>query len=123
MVEMAVFDSSTFSGGSTYNLMNSSSAYQYFTENGFPDDIKLLQVYNGSNRGIIVSFTQIVNSGSVVNVRNAFWPAGATLIVDLQTNHADNASNGAGTLNGRKGQLIWGNAAAGTGNVYIMGYR
>ena len=122
-VEMAVFDSSTFSGGATYDIMNDSSSYQYFTGDGFPDDIKILKIYNGSTVGVTVSFRQIVDSGSVVNERNDYWPVGATIIIDLQSNHADFSSYGSGTLNGRKGQLIWGNAAAGSGNIYISGFR
>lgn len=133
MVEMAIFDSSTFSGGTTYDLLNGPSSYETFpgaaapTTVGFPDDIKILQIYNGSTVGVILSYNYTVVPVAGVptsfHVRNAFLPAGATLIVDLQTNHADNASYGAGTKNGRRGQTIFGNSSAGTGNIYIMGYR
>lgn len=126
-IEMAVFDSATFSGGTTYDIMNGPSQYEYFTGTGFQDDIKILEFYNGSNVGVVMSFTQIVatvmGTPTVVNVRNSYLPPGGTKIIDLQTNHQDFSSYGAGTLNGRQGQIIWGNASAGTGNIYITGYR
>jgi|SRR5580698_3007267 hypothetical protein len=122
-IEMAVFSATGFSGGSAYNVLNGASSYQYYTGNGFQYDIKVLKMYNGTTVPIVLSYQQIVSGGAVVNVRNDYIPVGGTFVLDLQTNHADNASNGAGTLNGRQGQLIWGNAAAGTGNLYIIGFR
>jgi hypothetical protein len=122
-IEMAVFDTSTLSGGSTYNLLNGASSYQYFTGNGFEADIKILKYYNGGTTGINLSYRQVVSSGTLVNVREDYIPAGATLIIDLQANHADNSAYGSGNLSGRAGQLIWGNGTAGTGNLYISGYR
>ena len=125
-IEMAIYDSSNFSGGTTWDLLNGPSSYQYFTGSGFQNDIKILELYNGSNVLIILSFTMItvnvMGTPTNVNVQNATLPAGATKIIDLQANHADTSSYGSGTLNGKQGQLVWGNAAAGTGNVYISGY-
>jgi hypothetical protein len=122
-VEMAIFDSSTFSGGSAYNLMNGPSQYTYYTGSGFPDNIKTLQFYNGSTVPVTMSFKQIVNSGSVVNVPNFYLPVGGTFVLDIQANHANNSAYGSGTLNGRVGQRIWGNATAGTGSIYISAFR
>lgn len=122
-IEMAVFNTATLTGGTTYNLLNGASSYQYFTGNGFENDIKVLKIYNGGTNGITLSFRQIVSAGTVVNVREDYLPSLGTMIIDLQTNHSDISSYGAGTLCGAAGQLIWGNGTAGTGNIYISGYR
>lgn len=103
-ITMAVFDTSTLTG--TYASLNGS---------GFSDDVKILKFYNAGTLGITVSYNGTDDQD--------FFPAGATQILDLQTNHADNSSNGAGTLNGRKGQIIYGKGTAGIGNFYIIGYR
>ena len=113
MVEMAVFNTATLTG--TFAGMNLAANYVIYAGDGFPDDVKVFKVYNGSNMGVTVSLDGVT--------QNDYWPSGATLIVDLQTNHADNASNGAGTLNGATGQVFYGKGTAGVGNVYIMGYR
>ena len=98
------FDTSTLTG--SYASLNGS---------GFSDDIKILKIYNAGTLGIEISYDGVVD--------HDYFPAGATLIVDLQTNHADNSSNGAGTKYGRKGQVIFGKGTAGTGILYIIGYR
>lgn len=113
MVEMAVFDSSTLTV--TYQGMNLAANYLIYTGNGLPLDVKMIQIYNGSTMGVTVSLDGVT--------RNAYWPAGATLILDCQTNHANNSAYGSGTLNGAKGQILYGQGTAGTGNIYIMGYR
>lgn len=110
---MAVFNSASLTG--SFAPLNGSSSYLIFTGNGFQDDIKILKVYNGSTVGVTVSYDGVT--------RHDFWPAGATIIIDLQTNHADNSAYAAGTLNGRKGQIIFGSGSAGAGNIYISGYR
>jgi hypothetical protein len=123
-IEMAIFNSASFSGGSTYNIMNGPSQYQIYTGTGFQYDIKVLKMYNQSTVGVIISFMQTVNgSNAVVNVPQDYIPAGGTFILDLQANHGDNSAYGSGTLNGAAGQVVWGNASAGTGNIYIIGYR
>ena len=66
-IEMAIYDSSNFSGGTTWDLLNGPSSYQYFTGSGFQNDIKILELYNGSNVLIILSFTMIT-----VNVMGLF---------------------------------------------------
>lgn len=112
-IEMAVYDSS--GANVTFGVLNGPTSYLIFTGSGFSDDIKMLKVYNASTVDFIISYDGVT--------RHDFWPSGATLIFDFQTNHADNASDGAGTLNGRKGQKIWGINSAGAGNLYIAGYR
>lgn len=103
-ITRADFDTTTLSG--TYQPLNGS---------GFSDDIKVFQMYNGGSVAIDISFDG-VNP-------HAVWPAGSTLIVDFQTNHSDNASNGAGTLNGRKGQIIWGKTVEHPTYLFMSGYR
>lgn len=103
-IPMAVFNTATLAG--TYAALNTT---------GFADDIKILKIYNAGTLGVTISYDSVTD--------HDFWPAGATLIIDLQTNHADNSSYGAGTLNGRKGQIIFGKGTAGVGNLYISGYR
>lgn len=112
-VEMAVFDSATLTG--SYQAMNGPSQYVIYTGTGFPDSIKSLKIYNGSTSGITVSFDGVT--------RHDYWPSGATIILDVQANHADNSAYGSGTLNGAMGQVIYGLGTEGTGNVYISAYR
>lgn len=112
-VEMAVFDSSSLT--SSYQMLNGTSQYTIYTGSGFPDSVKSLKIYNASNVGITVSFDGVT--------RNDYWPAGATIILDIQANHADNSAYASGTLNGAQGQVIYGLGSAGTGNVYISAYR
>ena len=76
-----------------------SGTFQPVFTNGFPDNIKILEIYNGGAVAMDVSY-----NGTDLN---AVWPAGATLIVDLQTNHDCNPPYGSGTLNGRAGQNVW----------------
>jgi len=82
------FDPSTLTG----------SFVKVFTS-GFPDNIKIMEIFNGGTVAIDVSF-----DGTNLH---AVWPAGATLVIDLQTNHSCTASYGAGTLNARAGQNVW----------------
>ncbi len=112
-VEMAVFNTAALSG--TYQALNGSAQYTIYTGSGFPDSIKSLKIYNASTVGVTVSFDGVT--------RNDFWPAGATIILDIQANHADNSAYAAGTLNGAMGQIIYGLGSAGVGNLYISAYR
>ena len=112
-VEMAVFNSAGLTG--SYQALNGASQYAIYTGSGFPDSIKSLKIYNGSNVGITVSFDGVT--------RNDYWPPGATIILDVQANHANNSAYGSGTLNGAMGQIIYGLGSAGTGSIYISAYR
>ncbi len=83
---------------------------------GFSDDIKMLKVFNPSSTiGVDISYDGVN--------KHDYWPPGATIIFDFQTNHADNASNGAGTLYGRKGQVIYGRTSSTSTQLQIAGYR
>lgn len=113
MVEMAIFNTAGMAG--TYAALNGSSSYAIYTGNGFPDDIKILKIYNDGTQGVTISLDGTTN--------HDYMPSKGTLIVDLQANHADTSSFGSGTKNGRKGQILYGKGTAGTGNIYISGFR
>lgn len=113
-IEMAVFDATTLSG--SYQVMNGAAQQADTGSVGFQNDIKLLKMYNDGTTGVTISYNGLV--------KNDYLPAKGTLIVDLQANHADNSAYGSGTLNGRKGQLVWGKGSASvSGNIYISGCR
>lgn len=99
----------------TFDLSTLTASYQALNGTGFSDDIKILKIYNGSATAVDISFDGVTD--------HEFWPAGATLIIDFQTNHADNSSNGAGTLYGRKGQIIYGKTSSTAAQLQMVGYR
>ena len=99
----------------TFNTATLTGSYAALNGTGFADDIKILKIFNGGTLGIDISYDGVTD--------HDFFPAGATIIIDLQTNHADGSSSGAGTLGGRQGQIIFGKGTAGVGNLYISGYR
>lgn len=115
-IEMAVFDVSALNG-STYTIMNGPSQYLIFSGTGFEQSIKIMKIFNGSTANIIVSYDGVT--------RHEFFPAGATIIIDLETNAAEDSAYGSGTLIGRKGQVLYGllSGSAGIGDLYIAGYR
>lgn len=76
-----------------------SGTFQPVFTAGFPDNIKILEIYNGGAVAMDVSY-----DGTNLH---AVWPAGGTLVIDLQTNHNCNPPYGSGTLNGRAGQNVW----------------
>ncbi len=82
---------------------------------GFADDIKILKIYNGGAVGVDISFDGVN--------QHDYWPPGATIIIDLQTNHSDNSAYGAGTLYGRKGQIIYGRDATNPTFLKMAGFR
>ena len=100
---------------SQFNPASLTGSFQPVFTSGFPDNIKIMEVYNGSAVAYDVSFDG-------VNLHKV-WPAGATLIIDLQTNHRDNPPYGSGTLNGRAGQNIWVRTSLNPTFLTISGYR
>lgn len=104
-VTKAVFNPASLTG--TYQAMNGT---------GFDDTIKILKLYNGSTTvSIDISLDGVTN--------HDFIPPLGTLIVDFQTNHADSASFGTGTLNVRNGQILWGKTAESPTYLQMVGYR
>lgn len=92
-----------------------SGTFQPIFTAGFPDNIKIMEVFNGGTVAVDVSF-----DGTTLH---AVWPAGATLIIDLQANHADNPPSGGGTLNGKKGQNVWVRTSTNPTFLTVGGYR
>lgn len=99
----------------TFDLSTLTGSFQALNGTGFSDDIKVLKIYNGSGVGVDISYDGVT--------KHDFWPSGATLIIDLQTNHADNSAYGSGTLYGRKGQIIYGRTSTTSTQLQIAGYR
>lgn len=110
-ITRAVFNTATLGG--TYAPLNTTA--------GFSDDIKILKIINMGTQGVDISYDGVTDNDFVP----PFAPGTNVVpfVLNLQTNHACNSSNGSGTLNGRKGQIIWGKGTAGVGNLYIIGYR
>lgn len=99
----------------SFDLTTLTGSFQALNGAGFGDDIKIMKIYNGSAVGVDISYDGVT--------KHDYWPPGATLIIDLQTNHADNASDGAGTLYGRKNQIVYGRTSTTTTQLQIAGYR
>lgn len=100
---------------SQFNPASLTGTFQPIFASGFPDNIKIMEVYNGSAVAMDYSFDGTTLHG--------VWPAGATLIIDLQTNHSDNPPYGSGTLNGRAGQNVWVRTSVNPTYLTIGGYR
>jgi hypothetical protein len=103
-IPIATFDPSTLTG--TYQALNGT---------GFADNVKIMEIYNGGNVGIDISFDGVTD--------HLFWPTKSTLIVDFQTNHANNPNSSSGTKYGRKGQIIYGKTSTSALFLNISGYR
>jgi hypothetical protein len=99
----------------SFDLSTLTGSFQSLNGTGFSDDIKLLKIFNGSTTGVDISYDGVN--------KHDYWPPGATIIIDFQANHADNSAYGAGTLNGRKGQIIYGRTSTTTTQLQIAGYR
>lgn len=112
-IEMAIYNTGSLT--SSFAGINLAASYAIYTGNGFQYDIKILVIKNTSNVGVTISYDGIT--------QHDFIEAGGHLVLDLQTNHSTNSSYSSGTLNGRQGQIIFGKGTAGTGNIYITGYR
>ncbi len=99
----------------TFNPASLTASYQSLNGTGFSDDVKILEIYNGGTVGIDISLDGVTD--------HLYWPAGATLIIDFQTNHSCNSSYSSGTLYGREGQIIYGKTTANEALLFISGYR
>ena len=100
---------------SQFNPASLSGTFQPVFSAGFPDNIKIMTIYNGAAVAMDYSFDGVNQAG--------VWPSGATLIIDLQTNHADNPPYGSGTLNGREGQNVWVRTSVNPTWLTIGGFR
>jgi len=105
VIPMASFNPATLNG--TFQPLNGT---------GFAEDIKILKIFNPSTTtGVDISYDGVTT--------HDYWPPGATIIIDFQTNHQDNSAYGAGTLYGRKGQIIWGKTAESPTFLKMIGFR
>lgn len=101
---------------SAFNPASLTGTYQAMNGSGFSDTVKILKLYNGSTTvSIDISLDGVHD--------HDFIPPMGTLIVDFQTNHADAPSFGTGTLNVRKGQILYGKTAESPTYLQIVGYR
>ena len=104
-VTKVAFDPSTLAG--TYVAMNGS---------GFSDAVKIWKLYNGSTTvSIDISLDGVTD--------HDFIPPLGTLIVDFQADHGITGTYGTGTLNLRKGQILYGKTAAHPAFLQIIGYH
>lgn len=99
----------------SFDLGNLTGSFAAMNPGGFAEDIKILKIYNGSQTGVDISFDGVT--------KHDFWPAGATLIIDFQANHADNPNSSSGTKYGRKGQVIFGRTSTTSDQLQITGFR
>lgn len=99
----------------SFDLSTLTGSFQSLNGTGFGDNIKMLKVYNGSTVGVDISYDGVT--------KHDYWPPGATIIFDFQTNHNDNPPYGSGTLYGRAGQIIWGRTSSTSTQLQIAGYR
>jgi hypothetical protein len=95
-------------------LLNSS--FQSMNGSGFADNIKIFQMYNPS---ATISIEVSLNGVDP----HFFWPPKATLIIDMQTNHASGPTHGGGVLYGAQGQILYGRLAVNPSFVQMMGMR
>ncbi len=100
----------------SFDLTTLTGSFQALNGSGFSDDIKVMKIFNPSTTiGVDISYDGVN--------KHDYWPPGATLIIDFQANHADNSAYGAGTLNGRKGQIVYGRTSSTSAQLQIAGYR
>ncbi len=102
---------------SVFNPASLTGTYQPLNgPNGFSDTVKILKIYNPSTTVSIDISLDGVNN-------HDFIPPLATIIIDCQSNHADSATFGSGTLNIAAGQILWGKTAESPTFLQIIGFR
>jgi hypothetical protein len=99
----------------SFDLTTLTGSFQPLNGTGLGDDVKELVIYNGGAVGVDISYDGVT--------KHDFWPAGATIVLDFQANHANQALGGQGTKYLRKGQIIWGRTSSTSTQLQISGYR
>lgn len=99
-----------------FNPASLTGSFQPLNGTGFSDTAKIMKLYNPSTTVSIELSLDGVTP-------HDFMPPLGTMIIDFQTNHDDSASFGTGTLNIRRGQIIWGRTAPNPTYLQIIGYR
>lgn len=100
---------------SSFDLGNLSASFQPLNSSGTSDNCKQLVIFNGSTVGVDISYDGVN--------KHDFWPSGATIVLDFQTNHSNNPPYGSGTKYLRSGQIIWGRTSTTSTFLQISGYR
>ena len=99
-----------------FNPASLTGSYQALNGSGFSDSVKVWKLYNGSTTvSIDISLDGVTD--------NDFIPPLGTLIVDFQSNHSSQTTYGSGTLNLRRGQILYGKTAEQPTWLQIVGYR
>lgn len=99
----------------SFDLAGLTGSFAPLNGSGTSDSVKQLVIFNGGAVGVDISYDGVT--------KHDFWPAGATIVLDFQTNHADNSAYGSGTKVLRKGQIIWGRTSTTSTQLQISGYR
>lgn len=102
-IEMSTFDSTGLTG--TFAPLNGT---------GTSDDAKILRIINDSSESVIISYDGSTDADILLTKTSQLY--------GFQENASSTPEN-SGTLNVRKGQIIYGRGTPGTGNIYISGYR
>lgn len=99
-----------------FNPASLTASFQPMNGSGFDGTIKILKFYNPSTTvSIEISLDGVT--------AHDFVPPLGTVIIDCQTNHADDAPYAAGTLNVKKGQILYGRTAANPTYFQMIGFR
>lgn len=99
----------------SFDLATLTGSFQPLNGAGTSDNIKQLVIFNGAAVGVDISYDGVT--------KHDFWPAGATIVLDFQTNHAGNPPYGSGTKYLRSGQVIWGRTSTTSTFLQMSGYR
>ncbi len=99
---------------STFDSASLTRAYQPINGTGLSNDVKILRIINDSDQTITISYDSLNDSDVIL--------AESSETFEFQAN-AQEVPEGAGIKYARKGQIIYAKGAAGTGNIYVGGYR
>ncbi len=99
----------------SFDLGTLTGSFQALNMSGTSDNIKQLVIFNGGAVGVDISYDGIT--------KHDFWPAGATIVLDFQTNHSGNPPYGSGTKYLRAGQIIYGRTSTTSTFLQMSGYR
>lgn len=94
-----------------FNSASLNGTYQSLNGAGFEDTVKVLKIYNTSDVLVDLSFDGVTPHDVV--------PAGSAFILDMQTNRDYLGAS----WQGKQNQIVYGLGSAGTGTIYIVGYR
>lgn len=98
-----------------FNPASLTGSYQTMNGAGFTEAIKVLKLYNGSTTISIDISLDGVTSHDMI-------PPLGTLIVDFQADHATEPRSGSGTLNLKKGQILYGKILTNPTYLNMVGY-